>query len=62
LNKGLGLQLLVIDEIGPLELEGNGFTNAITLINSQKTGSCIAVVRDYLLSSFLPLFKSTPLI
>jgi nucleoside-triphosphatase THEP1 len=62
LNKGAALPLFVVDEIGPLEVSGRGFANAVTLINGRKSGSCLAVIRVDSLHSFLPRFDELPLI
>jgi nucleoside-triphosphatase THEP1 len=62
LNKGAGLPLFVVDEIGPLELSGKGFTNAVTLINGRKSGICLVVIRIDSLHTFLPQFDKFPLV
>lgn len=62
LNRGAGLPLFVVDEIGPLELSGTGFTNAITLINCRESGSSLAVIRAASLRAFLPGFHKLPLV
>jgi nucleoside-triphosphatase THEP1 len=62
LNKGAALPLFVVDEIGPLEVSGKGFANAVALINGRKSGSCLAVIRVDSLHLFLPWFDELPLI
>jgi len=62
LNKGATMPLFVIDEIGPLEVSGRGFANAVALINGRKSGSCLAVIRVDSLHSFLTRFDELPLI
>jgi len=62
LNKGAGLPLFVVDEIGPLELAGKGFANAIGLINGRESGGCLAVIRTDSLQAFLPRFDRLPLV
>lgn len=62
LEEQSGSPVFVIDEIGPLELELKGFTGAVNLINKKKTGCCITVIRQSLLSSFLMLFEEAPVI
>jgi len=62
LNKGAALPVFVVDEIGPLEVSGRGFANAVALINGRKSGSCLAVIRVDSLDSFLPRFDELPLI
>jgi nucleoside-triphosphatase THEP1 len=39
-------ELLIIDEFGPLELEGKGFRNAIPVFISNKNANSILVVRS----------------
>ena len=56
-REGMSLPLTLIDELGPLELAGSGFANAIPLLNSAKLGNRVVVIRESLLSSFLPLFS-----
>ena len=62
LNRGADLPLLVVDEIGPLELAGSGFANAVPLVRHRKTGHCIVVIRSNLLDSFLPQLGGAPLV
>ncbi len=62
LNRGRGLPVLVLDEIGPLELAGKGFTDAVHLVREEKAGNQIVVIRKELLSSFMPLFDKKPLV
>ena len=54
IEKGISSDVLVVDEIGQLELSGEGFTNVIEQINSCKIKNCILVIRKTLLSDFLP--------
>ncbi len=67
IRDGMSLPLTVIDELGPLELAGAGFADAIPLLKSAAKGNQIVVIRDSLLNTFLPLFgrkamvlKTTP--
>lgn len=62
IEKEAGSYLLVVDEIGPLELARAGFSNAITLMNGKKVGNSIVVIRRGLLGDFLPKFKNIPLV
>ena len=61
INRGLSSTIVVVDEIGHLELNGEGFTNIITLVREKKVEHCILVIRKDLLSAFLPLFDSEPM-
>ncbi len=61
ITSGNGLPLVIIDEIGPLELRGEGFTNAIRLV-SEKISNYIVVIRKQLLSPFILLFDDIPLV
>lgn len=45
--------LLLVDEIGHLELRGGGFVNALKLIDLGRIRNCILVIREVLLSAFL---------
>nr|MBC7245442.1 hypothetical protein [Chloroflexota bacterium] len=50
---GMGCDLLIIDEIGRLELEQNsGFNKVLDLLRSSVIPRCLLVVRDTLLDSF----------
>ena len=60
--KGTSAAILVVDEIGPLELRGEGFVKVIELIKADKVKDCILVIRRELLPAFLPQLPATPLI
>jgi nucleoside-triphosphatase THEP1 len=62
LESQAGSPVFIVDELGPLELESKGFSRAVALVNSKKTGACITVVRKSLLPFFLPMFTGTPAI
>lgn len=53
IEKGIAADILVIDEIGQLELSGHGFTGVIGMISKDKVGNCILVIRKSLLSDYL---------
>jgi len=53
-EKGISSSLLVVDEIGHLELRGEGFAKVIELIRAGKVKNCVLVIRKELLSAFLP--------
>jgi nucleoside-triphosphatase THEP1 len=62
IDKGYYCNILIIDEIGQLELGGQGFVNAIEVIRGKKGNDIILVIRKELLSAFLPLLGAKPLI
>ena len=53
-EKGISSSLLVVDEIGHLELRGEGFAKVIELIRTGRVKNCVLVIRKELLSAFLP--------
>jgi nucleoside-triphosphatase THEP1 len=66
IDRGTSKALLVVDEIGHLELRGEGFANTLELIKENKVGNCVLVIREELLPGFkiqLPIkpvvFKTT---
>jgi iron complex transport system ATP-binding protein len=52
--KGFSADVLVVDEIGQLELSGQGFARIIDWISAGRIKNCIIVIRKALLSDFLP--------
>jgi len=54
INKGTSTDIFVVDEIGQLELSGQGFARIIDWISAGKIKNCIIVIRKALLSDFLP--------
>ena len=62
IDNGASSDILLVDEIGHLELQGEGFVNAIELIRAGKVRNCILVIRKELLSAFLPRLDTTPLV
>lgn len=60
LAKGAGFSLLVVDEVGPLELKGEGFASAIELVRAGKTSHSLMVIRTELLPEFLPRLGVPP--
>lgn len=62
LNRAVDLPLIVVDEIGPLELAGDGFSNSTAIISQRQNGNCIVVIRNNLLHSFLPRLGGKPLV
>ncbi len=68
IDKGIGADVLIIDEIGYLERDGEGFINSLELIKKTQVENIIVVVRNRLLSFFQSqvsglkplIFKVTP--
>lgn len=54
IDKGIGVDVLVIDEIGYLERDGEGFINSLELIKKAQVENIIVVIRN----SLLPFFQS----
>lgn len=61
-EKGISAAILVVDEIGHLEIRGGGFAKVLELINAGKVKDCVLVIRRELLPAFLPQLPTTPLI
>jgi len=62
IENGIDSSFLVVDEIGRLELEGEGFTNVAELIRLKRINNCILVIRRELLSACLSLLSTEPYI
>ena len=62
INNGLSSTMVMVDEIGHLELKGQGFSNIITLVREKKVEHCILVIRKDLLAAFLPLCDVEPMV
>jgi len=62
IDKGTFSDILFIDEIGQLELRGEGFVKVIELIRTGKVKNCIVVIRKDLSAAFLPLLDTSPLV
>jgi len=54
IDRGISSDILLVDEIGQLELGGQGFAKIIDWISTGKINNCIVVIRKALLSYFLP--------
>lgn len=54
--------ILVVDELGYLELGDEGFVKAIELIRNGKVKNSILVIRGELLPAFLPRLNAEPLV
>ena len=59
---GASTAVLIIDEIGPLELRGEGFAGIPEICKASKANSFILVIRKGLLPAFLPQLPATPLV
>ena len=62
IDKGASSDILLVDEIGHLELRGEGFGKVIELIRAGKVKNCIMVIRKELFSGFLSQLDTTPLV
>ena len=62
IDKGTSAAILVVDEIGHLELRAEGFAKVLELIKAGKVTNCILVIRRELLSTFLPQLPTTPFV
>ena len=61
-GKGTSTAVLIVDEIGHLELRAEGFAEILELIKAGKIKDCILVIRRELLPAFLLQLPATPLI
>jgi len=62
IERGTSAALLVIDEIGHLELRGEGFAKVLELARAGKMRNCILVIRSELFPAFLPQLSTAPLL
>jgi len=62
IEKSTSSAILIIDEIGHLELRGEGFAKVSELIKAGKIKDCILVIRRELLPAFLSQMPATPLV
>ena len=60
MDKGADSDVLVVDEIGYLELGGEGFVKRLELIKEGKVRNSILVIRKELLSTFLAQLGDKP--
>ena len=59
IDRGTASDILLVDELGQLELGGQGFAKVIERVVAGKVKNCILVVRKQLLSAFLPKLGTT---
>jgi len=62
INKALDSDLLIIDELGHLELDGKGFAKSLELVKTGKVKNSILVIRKQLLPAFLAQLGDNPAI
>jgi len=62
IDRGTSADILVVDELGHLELRGEGFARVLTLIKEGKVKDCVLVIRTELLPAFLPHLPKNPVI
>ena len=62
LDKATSTAVLIVDEIGYLELRGGGFISIFESIKAGRIKDCILVIRKELLSAFRPQFPTIPLV
>ncbi len=62
IDRGTTADILLVDELGRLELNGEGFTGVIGKIAGGKVKTFILVIRKELLSAFLPKLGATTLV
>ena len=59
---GTSSTILLVDEIGHLELRGEGFAKVTKLIKTGKVKDCVLVIRKELLPDLLPQLPTKPLV
>ena len=62
IDKGASASILIVDEIGHLELRAEGFVNTLELIKADTVKDNILVIRKELLPAFLPQLPAMPLV
>ncbi|MFC1983806.1 nucleoside-triphosphatase [Chloroflexota bacterium] len=60
LHEAASTDVLIVDEIGQLELRGEGLVPALDIIKSGRFKNCVLVVRKALLPFYLPQFSISP--
>jgi nucleoside-triphosphatase THEP1 len=59
IDRGATSDIFMVDELGHLELNGEGFPKVIEKIADGQVKTCILVIRKELLSAFLPKLGAT---
>jgi len=62
IDKGSDSDVVLIDELGILELNGQGFSQVPQQINKRQFKNCLVVIRKQLLLDFLSLLVKKPLV
>ena len=62
IDRGVSAEVLVVDEIGHLELRGEGFVRVLELLKADEVKDCVLVIREELLPAFLPQLPAHPLV
>lgn len=60
IERGTSSDILLVDELGHLELRGQGFSEVVEQIAAGKVKNYIVVIRKGLLSAFLPQLGTAP--
>ena len=60
IERGTASDVLIVDEVGHLELGGGGFARSLELIRADRVGNPILVIRKQLLSAFLAQLGNNP--
>jgi nucleoside-triphosphatase THEP1 len=60
INTGVTSDVLIVDEVGYLELNGRGFINGFELVREGKVKNAILVIRKELLSDYLVQLGDKP--
>lgn len=56
INQGVSTDILIVDELGHLEVRGEGFAEAFEILAGDKVNRAIVVIREELLGVLLPRF------
>lgn len=60
INKAIDSDVLIIDELGYLELDGEGFAKSLELVKTGRVKNAILVIRKQLLPAFLAQLGNNP--
>jgi len=60
INKAIDSDVLIIDELGHLELNGEGFVESLEFVNTGRVKNSILVIRKELLPAFLAQLGDNP--
>ena len=62
IERGSSSDILLIDEIGIIEMKGGGFIRAFDYVNNKTAKINLLIVREHLLDYFIPMFFEKPLV